>query len=329
MSRVTFGLIPAILIIILSVFFYLSPQFMGQKPANGKQAVSEMINKRILNLGNFIARVSFVTDAILDNDEAKLSEIVTTLKQTEPEILAINITNEEKKVIASSDASLLGTDYAPVNPAELNKVTEKGGVYESGFPINLGTKTIGKFYIKLKPKIPEIKVATSSNPIVLIVGIALAIITFVIMTAMASGLESRLIEDINLRQEEVFLPKIEELKKAQSEAENSLTELNKKIAESENKIKKLESEYAAKKKEYESSPVMQSVEKLRQTEAELVKRLEVLKNEENRLNNEVNLLSQKREEIMNALDAEKKEEAKLREKLDLIKKKILHLESPA
>ncbi len=329
MSRVTFGLIPAILIIILSVFFYLSPQFMGQKPANGKQAVSEMINKRILNLGNFIARVSFVTDAILDNDEAKLSEVVTTLKQAEPEILAINITNEEKKVIASSDANLLGTDYAPLNPAELNKVTDKGGIYESGFPINLGTKTIGTLYIKLKPKIPEIKVSTSSNPIILIAGIALAIITFVIMTAMASGLESRLIEDINLRQEEVFLPKIEELKKAQTEAENSLTELNKKIAESENKIKKLESEYAAKKKEYESSPVMQSVEKLRQTEAELVKRLEVLKNEESRLNNEVNLLSQKREEIMNALDAEKKEEAKLREKLDLIKKKILHLESPA
>lgn len=329
MSRVTFGLVPAILIIILSVFFYFSPQFMEQKPANGKQAVSEMINKRIINLGNFISRVSFVTDAILDNDEAKLSEVVMALKQVESEILAVNITNEENKLIASSDASLLGNNYAPFNSGELNKIIEKGGIYESGFPINLGAKTIGILYIKLKPKIPEIKVATASNPVVLVIGIALAIITFVIISSMASGLESHLIEGINLRQEEVFLPKIEELKKAQTEAENALVDLNKKIAEGENKIKKLESEYAAKKKEYESSPVMQSVEKLRQTEAELVKRLEILKNEENKLNNEVNLLSQKRDEIMNSLDAEKKEEARLREKLDLIKKKILHLETPA
>ncbi|MGQ9664850.1 MAG: hypothetical protein ACUVUH_05900 [bacterium] len=328
MSRVTFGLIPAILLIILSVFFYLSPQFIGQKPTNGKQAVSEMINKRIINLGNFVSQLSFVTDFILDNDVARLSEVVTTLKQTEPEILSVSITDEEKKVIASSEASLLGTNYVPLNSAALNKVTDRGGVFESGFPINLANKTVGIVYIKLQPKIPEIKIASSSNPIVLIAGIALAIITFVIMTAMTSVLESRLIEDINIRQEEVFLPRIEELKKQQTETEQTLNDLNKKIAEGENKIKKLESEYATKKKEYESSPVMQSVEKLRQTEAELVKRLEILKNEENKLNNEINLLSQKREEIMNALDAEKKEEARLHEKLDLIKKKILHLESP-
>jgi len=329
MSRITFGLIPAILIIILSVFFYLSPQFIGQKPANGKQAVSELVNKRITNLGDFIARATFVTDAIIDNDEAKLSEIIIAVKQNEPEILMVNFTNTDKKVIASSDASLLGTVYAPINPIGSNRIIEKSGIYEGGFSINIGTKSIGSLYIQLKPRIPEIKVATSSNPMVLVVGIALAIITLIIMTSMASGLESHLVEDINLRQEEVFLPKIDELKKEQTGAQKALDELNKKIAEGENRVKRLESEYATKKKEYESSPVMQSVEKLRQTEGELVKRLEILKNEENRLNNEVHLLSQKREEIMNALDAEKKEEARLREKLDLIKKKILHLESPA
>ncbi len=329
MSRITFGLIPAILIIILSVFFYLSPQFIGQKPTNGKEAVSELVNKRIANIGNFIARATFVTDAILENDEAKLSEIIIAIKQDEPEILAVNFTNADKKIIASSDASLLGTNYAPLNPGGSNKIVEKSGVYEGGFSINLGAKSIGTLYIQLKPRIPEIKVATSSSPIILVAGIALAIIVFIIMAVMASGLESRMVEEINLRQEEVFQPKIDELKKEQTEAQKILDEINKKIAEGENKIKKLESEYAAKKKEYESSPITQSVEKLRETEAELVKRLEVLKNEENRLNNEVNLLTHKREEIMNALEAEKKEEARLREKLDLIKKKILHLESPA
>ncbi|MEO0206210.1 MAG: hypothetical protein ABIL22_06005 [candidate division WOR-3 bacterium] len=329
MSRITFGIIPAILIILLSVFFYLSPQFIGQKAANGKEAVKDMINKRIANLGNFIARATFVTDAIIENDEAKLSEIIIAIKQDEPEILAVNFTNSDKKVIASSDASLLGTNYAPVNPENSSRIIEKSGIYEGAFSINLGAKSIGNLFIQMKPRIPEIKVATSSNPVILIVGIVIAIIVLIVMTAMASGLESHLVEEINLRQEEVFQPKIDGLKKEQTEAQKILDEMNKKIAEGENKIRKLESEYTAKKKEYESSPIMQSVEKLRETEAELVKRLEVLKNEESRLSNEVNLLAQKREEIMTALDAEKKEEARLREKLDLIKKKILHLESPA
>ncbi len=328
MSRATLGLIPAILIIILSVFFYLSPKFIGQKPTNGHEAVSELITKRLSSLGNFVARVTFVTDAILDNDEAKLSEIVSAIKQNEPEVMAVVFTDAEKKVIASSDASLLGINYVPLNPGS-NKITEKSGVYEGGFSILLGTKAIGALYIRMKPKLPEIKVAVSSNPIVLIVGIVVAIITFIIMLTMASGIESHLVEEINMRQEEVFQPKIDSLKTEQAQAQKLLDEINKKIADGEKNLKKLESDYAAKKKEFESSPVMQSVEKLRETETELVKRLEVLKTEEGRLKNEVNLLTQKREEIMNALEAEKKEEAKLREKLDLIKKKILHLETPA
>uniref|UniRef100_A0A7V1EHA4 Uncharacterized protein n=1 Tax=candidate division WOR-3 bacterium TaxID=2052148 RepID=A0A7V1EHA4_UNCW3 len=329
MSRITFGIIPAILIIILSVFFYLSPQFLGQKPTNGKEAVTELIYKRITNLGNFISRATFVQDALIENDEAKLSEIIVTLKQDDPEILSVNFTDNKNKVIASSDANLQGNNYAPLNPGSSSKIVEKSGVYEGGFSINLGATPIGTLYIQVKPKIPEIKVATSPNPIVLVAGIVIAIITFIIMFSMASGLESRLVEDINLRQEEVFQPKIEELKKQQEEAQKALEEINKKIAQGENKIKTLEAEYQARKKEFESSPVVQSVEKLRETEAELLKKLEVLKNEENRLNKEINLLSQKREAIMNALEAEKKEEARLREKLDLIKKKILHLESPA
>ncbi|MEO0129559.1 MAG: hypothetical protein ABIL02_04910 [candidate division WOR-3 bacterium] len=329
MSRVTFGIIPAILIIILSVFFYLSPQFLGQKPANGKEALAELINKRITNLGNFIVRSTFVQDAMIEKDDAKLSEIIVSLKQDEPEILSVNFTDSKNKIIASSNANLQGTDYAPFNPGSSSKIVEKSGIYEGGFSINLGTTSLGTLYIQLKPKVPEIKVATSPNPIILIVGIAVAIVTFIIMFSMASGLESHLVEDINLRQEEVFLPKIEELKKQQAEAQKVLEEINKKIAQGENKIKTLEAEYQARKKEFESSPVVQSVEKLRETESELLKKLEVLKTEESRLNNEINLLAQKREEIMNALEAEKKEEARLREKLDLIKKKILHLESPA
>ncbi|MEO0136287.1 MAG: hypothetical protein ABIL86_02015 [candidate division WOR-3 bacterium] len=328
MSRVTLGIIPAIMIVILTLFFYFSPKFLGQKSVNGKEVLTEIINKRIQNIGNFIARATFVQDAIIEKDDAKLSEIITALRQDDPEILNVNFTDENNKVIASSNAQMLGTNYSPLNPGGASKIVEKSGIFEGGFSINLGTKTIGTVYIQLKPQMPEIKVASAPNPLILIAGLVFAVLAAIITIGLAGSLESRLVEEINLRQEEVFLPKIEELKKQQAEAQKTLDEINKKIAEGENKIKTLETEYQTKKREYESSPVVQSVEKLRETETELLKRLEVLKNEESRLNNEINLLTQKREEIMNALEAEKKEEAKLREKLDLIKKKILHLETP-
>jgi outer membrane murein-binding lipoprotein Lpp len=329
MSRITFGIIPAIVIIILSVFFYLIPQFFGPKAPNDKSVIVELVNKRIMNIGNFIARSTFVQDAIIEKDEAKLSEIIVALKQDEPEFFSVIFTDNKNKVIASSNVNQIGKDYAPLNPGSSSKIIEKSGIYEGGFSINLGTTTIGILYIQVKPRIPEIKAAPSLNPIILVAGIVMAIITFVIMVSITSGLESRLVDDINRRQEEVFQPKIEELKKQQAEAQKALEETLKKIAQGENKLKALEDEYQVRKKEFESSPVVQSVEKLRETESELLRKLEVLKTEENRLNNEINLLTLKREEIMNALEAEKKEEARLREKLDLIKKKILHLESPA
>jgi hypothetical protein len=328
MSRVTAGIVSAILILVLTVFFYLSPKFIGQKPVNGKQAIEEVIQKRIMDLGNFIARATFIQDAIIENDEAKLNEIIIAMKEDDPEIISVFFTNDKNKVIASSDASLLGTEYRSLNPAGSNKIIERAGVYEGGFSINLSTKVIGNFYIQLKPRIPEFKVTSSSNPIILIAGIVIAILSFIIMFFMTGSIESRLVEEINIRQEEVFMPKIEELKSKQSAAQKVLDEINQKIAEGENRIKELEAIYQEKKREFESSPVVQSVEKLRETEQELLKRLEVLKTEENRLNNEIQLLAQKREEIMSALEAEKKEEARLREKLDLIKRKILHLESP-
>lgn len=255
MSRITFGIIPAVLIILLSVFFYLSPQFLRQKPEDGREAVIQLIHKRINGIGNIIASSTFIQDALIEKDDAKLSEIVLTIKQEDPEILSVIFTDDKNKVIASSNGELIGTDYAPVNPGGSNKIVEKEGIYEGGFSINLGAAPIGTFYIQMKPKIPEIKVATSPNPIVLGIGIAIAIITFVIMVSMASGLESRLVEEINLRQEEVFLPKIEELKKQQTEAQKVLDDINKKIAEGEKRVRTLEAEYQTKKKEFESSPV--------------------------------------------------------------------------
>ncbi|MEO0106750.1 MAG: hypothetical protein ABIL70_07825 [candidate division WOR-3 bacterium] len=328
MSKITFGLIPAILIILLSIFFYLSPKFFGQKPTDQREAVSELVTKRFLSLGNSIAHATFVVDAIIEGDESKLSEIIQTLRRDEPEILNIYFTDSKNNIIAASESNVVGSTYGSnILGSMPYAIKEKSDGYECGFSIGIESRRFGALYFQAKPKIPEIKLSAQPNPIFLVIGILVAFITLFLTLIMSKGLESKLVEEINLRQEEVFLPKIEALKNEQVTAQATLDELNKKISQAQESLKNIEAEYAARKKEFESSPVVQSVEKLKSTEVELLKKLEMLKEEENKLNKEIALLTQKREEIMTALEAEKKEEATLREKLDLIKKKILHLEA--
>ncbi len=328
MSRISSAVISLVLIIILSVFFFLSPRFFAQKAANEKEILDKLLSKRLESLGHVIAHASFVEDAIIMGEEANLGEIITRIKNDEPDIKFIHFTNKDNTVIASSSSDIVGQKYHSNLGKTGDEVRENDGIYEGAFKIKVGKRTIGTLYLGIAPQISQIKVATASNPIVLIVGIIIGIIAFFITLSSGKSLEAKLIEDINKRQEEVFSPKIEALKSEQENAQKKLEELNNKIEAAKDGLRRLNEEYEKRKQEFESSPVTQSVEKLKATEAELIKRLETLKQEEQNLKNEVTLLNQKREEVRSALEAEKKEEKNLHDKLDLIKKKILHLETP-
>jgi hypothetical protein len=329
MSKASFAIIPCILIILLSVFFYLSPGFFPTQASGSGTAIKDILTRRFIDVGNLIAHATFVEDAIIMEEAANLNEIITSFKRDEPELAYIHFTDTKNKIIASSDKESIDKIFSStLLKSSSSIVKENNGLFEGAFKINVGTTMVGALYFGAKPEIPELKVAAGSNPLVLIVGIVLAIIVFVIMFTMQKNLRSRIVENINKRQEEVFSPKIESLKKEQDKVQKEFEQLQSKTKEVRGNLKQLESEYAAKKQEIEDNPVMQSIEKLKQTEADTLGRLEKLKEEEQRLNKEVALLSQKREEIRSALEAEKKEEQTLHEKLDLIKKKILHLETP-
>ena len=329
MSRISCALISLVLIILLSVFFFLSPRFFTQKAVNQKEILNKLLSKRFKSLGHALAHASFVEDAIIMGEEANLSEIITRLKKDEPDIKYIHFTNKNGMVIASTMANIVGKKYSSnLGKSGQDEVQEKNGTYEGAFKITVGKTQIGTLYLGATPEVPHIKVATSSNPMILVVGIIVGLIAFFITFSSGKNLEAKLIEDINKRQEEVFSPKIESLKSEQENAQKRLDEINSRIERAKEELKKLNEDYEARKQEFENSPVMQSIEKLKVTEAELLKRLETLKQEEQSLKNEVALLNQKREEVRSTLEAEKKEEKNLHEKLDLIKKKILHLETP-
>jgi hypothetical protein len=329
MSKATFAIIPSILIILLAVFFFMSPKFFASQTTGSGDVIKQVLTRRFIDVGNLIAHATFVEDAIIMEEAANLNEIIARFRRDEPELSYIHFTDAKNKVIASSDQSIIDKTFSSgLLKTGSSVVKENNGLFEGGFSINVGKTQVGALYFGAKPNIPVIKVAAGSNPIVLAVGIAVAILVFIIMFVMQRNLEAKIVENINKRQEEVFSPKIESLRKEQEHAQKEVDAILKKTEAKKKELQTMQDEYEAKKREIEENPVMQSIEKLKETETEILKRLERLKEEEQRLNKENTLLSQKREEVRSALEAEKKEERNLHEKLDLIKKKILHLETP-
>jgi len=328
MSRINFFVVPFVFILILSFFFFFSANLF-KPPQDDSSASNELLIKKFLSFGKVIAHATFVEDAIAMDETFNLDEIISQIKRDESEIIYFHFTDANNKVISSTDEDMVDKTFNPeILKGQEDVVKENKGIYEGTVSIKLAAKKIGAIYFAAKPEIFTSQVANKPNPIVLAIGIVIAIIASFITFSMTRGFEAKLVDDINKRQEQVFSPKIEALKKEQQEKERNLREIAAKIGKLQESLKKLNDEYSARQKEIAANPVAQSVEKLKAAEAEILKRLETLKNEEAKLNNEITLLGQKREEIRMALEGEKKEEAVLHERLDLIKKKILHLETP-
>ncbi len=329
MSKIGFAIIPCILIVLLSVFFFLSPKFLASETSGGDTAIKEVLIRGFIDVGNLIAHATFVEDAIIMEEVGNLDEIITRFRRDQSELTYIHFTDAKNKVIASSDPKSIAKTYSStLLKSGSSVVKENNGLFEGGFSIKVGKTQVGALYFGAKPNVPAMKVAAGSNPIVLIVGIVLAIVVFAVMLLMQRNLEAKIVENINKRQEEVFSPKIESLKKDQQRVQQEFDELQSKADEAKKSLQKINDDHEAKKREIEENPIMQSVEKLKKTETEVLDRLGKQKEEEQRLIKENALLTQKREEVRNALEAEKKEEHTLHEKLDLIKRKILHLETP-
>lgn len=329
MSKIGFAIIPCILIVLLSVFFFLSPKFLASETSGGDTAIKEVLIRGFIDVGNLIAHATFVEDAIIMEEVGNLDEIITRFRRDQSELTYIHFTDAKNKVIASSDPKSIAETYSStLLKSGSSVVKENNGLFEGGFSIKVGKTQVGALYFGAKPNVPAMKVVAGSNPIVLIVGIVLAIVVFAVMLLMQRNLEAKIVENINKRQEEVFSPKIESLKKDQQRVQQEFDELQSKADEAKKSLQKINDDHKAKKREIEENPIMQSVEKLKKTETEVLDRLGKQKEEEQRLIKENALLTQKREEVRNALEAEKKEEHTLHEKLDLIKRKILHLETP-
>ena len=329
MSRGAASIIILLSILLLTAFFFFSPRILTSRDSHNPEVAQELMVKRFTSLGNSVAHAAFVEDAVIMDEAANLTEIIARLQKDEPELTYIHFTDDKNKVLVSNDSTMVGKVISSNILANGSSVVrEQNGLYECGFSIDIAKKRVGALYFGVRPNLSVSAFSSTTSPIVVLVGVLVAVVAFAATLLSKRSMKAKVIADMNRRQEEIFSPKIEALKLAQTEAQSRLNEVNAEIKNAESEMERLSVEYEERKKEAQSDPLVQSVEKLKTAEVRLIKHIEELKEEEAQLNTEISLLSQKREEVLNALDAEKKEERTLHEKLDLIKKKILHLETP-
>jgi uncharacterized protein YoxC len=330
MSKGMSSLIVLFLVLILTAFFFFSPNLFPQQSGSDPGIVKELQTRRFMSLGNSIAHAAFVEDAIIMGEEVNLTEIITRVKKDEPEVEFIHFTDAKNTVLVSNNPELVGKVYNSNVSAEegSSSVVERNGSLEGAFSIQIGKTKVGVLYIGAKPRASSATLSASGNPITIVAGVIVAFIVFVVTLISKRNTKAKLIDEMNKRQEEIFSPKIEALKNAQKDAQDKLGIVKEDLENRQIELQRFNEEYEARKREAESNPLVQSIEKLKANEGTLLKRIGELKEEESQLNTEISLLSQKREEVLGALEAEKKEERTLHEKLDLIKKKILHLETP-
>jgi hypothetical protein len=192
MSKTSSSFITLLLVILLSIFFFLSPNFFSQEITGSSNAPKEITIKRFTSVGNTIAHAAFVEDAIIMNETAKLNEIVTGLGRDEPEMTFIYFTDSKNKIIASSSQPMLGKTYSTdILTSGESIVREKNGAYEGGFAITIGQKRIGALYFEAKPEIASGQLAASPNPIILAVGIVVAFIILFIKYSKSRKIDSR------------------------------------------------------------------------------------------------------------------------------------------
>lgn len=125
----------------------IKPLLPGSSTMIDTLAVAESPGRKFSAIGNIIVGSSYVKNAFVLCDEAKLSEIIDQLRRDEPEITYVHFTDEQNTVIASSDPRIMGAVYnSKLLDPESGAIRQRDRYFECGFSIELEEKKFGALY---------------------------------------------------------------------------------------------------------------------------------------------------------------------------------------
>lgn len=125
----------------------IKPLLSGVSTPADVQITIESLARKYSIIGNLIVGSSYVKNAFVLCNEAKLSEIIDQLRQDEPEITYVHFSDDQNTVIASSDPGIMGAVYnSKILDPDTYAVRQRNRFYECGFSIELEEKKFGALY---------------------------------------------------------------------------------------------------------------------------------------------------------------------------------------
>jgi serine/threonine protein kinase len=124
--------------------------FLSAALDNSRKSISkkESFAGRYEALGNVIAHMTHIEDAVIMGESMRLGEVIVQLQHDEPAITVVHFADKKGKVIASSDPARMNTLLEPeLLSARIDLASPEGDPIRCAFGIEVGGKLVGTLYL--------------------------------------------------------------------------------------------------------------------------------------------------------------------------------------
>src|SRR4030042_1406744 len=111
----------------------------------------EIMLEKYINLGHLITGSSYVINAFILCNEDNLNEVILQLVQDEPELVYLHFTDNNKKVVASTNRDVIGAEYrSDFLRSDDDTVYERNNFYEGAYNVSIDGNKLGALYFSAR-----------------------------------------------------------------------------------------------------------------------------------------------------------------------------------
>jgi len=205
MNRFQFFIIPFLGMVILTIIVYWLPQIApgsGPKIDNNPNYYT-LIKDRYRSIAQILASSDQIIDAIVMEDNFSLNAFLKKIGNLEPDLLYINITDPANNIVGSLDTMSIGEKYK--RPTNLKPLTNEPILIQESssnnmkqlhyaLPVLSSGQKIASLYLGAKASVSLALAQTEpvkvpKSRLVLVVGLAFAVIVSLLMVAVAGAIK--------------------------------------------------------------------------------------------------------------------------------------------
>ncbi len=111
----------------------------------------EIMLKRYIDLGRLISRSTYIINAFILCNEDNLNEVILQLLNDEPELVYVHFTDNNNKVVASTNDGVIGAEYrSDFIRASDDTVYERNNFYEGAYTVSIEGNKLGALFFSAR-----------------------------------------------------------------------------------------------------------------------------------------------------------------------------------